>query len=190
MMWRAKWIHVVIALGVIAALAIASPVFGVSVKKLVKKEVAKQIAKATGPVGPPGTNGTNGTNGTDGTARAYARVVSHVSDDCTGGCTLDHSKGISSVNRLNAGEYCVRAPGIDANSVSAAVTVEYGTTSAPKGNASAMTSFSSCAPDGFRVLTERQSSTTVCTNDTCTTMASVAGNAAAADNVGFTIVIP
>jgi hypothetical protein len=46
--------YVLIALAVIAALAIASPGFGISLRKLVKKEVSKQIAKATGP---PGVNG-------------------------------------------------------------------------------------------------------------------------------------
>ena len=63
-----KWSQVVIALGVIAALAIAVPAFGVnkSIKKLIRKEVSRQIGKATGPPGPAGTNGTNGTNGTMG----------------------------------------------------------------------------------------------------------------------------
>lgn len=46
----------------IAALAIASPVFGggssnKAIKKAVKKEVAKQIGKATGPQGAPGQPG-------------------------------------------------------------------------------------------------------------------------------------
>lgn len=61
-MRRPKWSHVTIALAVIAALAIASPVFGISksIKKAIKKEVAKQVRNATGPAG---TNGTNGTNG-------------------------------------------------------------------------------------------------------------------------------
>ena len=53
---KPMWSHVTIALGVIAALAIASPVFGggstnKAIKKAVKKEVAKQIGKATGPPG-------------------------------------------------------------------------------------------------------------------------------------------
>ena len=59
MKWRAKWSHVVIVLGLIAALAIASPAFGISksIKKAIKREVAKQIGKATGPAGANGTNG-------------------------------------------------------------------------------------------------------------------------------------
>ena len=74
-MGRVRWSHVTIALALIAALAIAAPAIGgPSLKKLVKKEVSKQISKATGPAGPPGVNGTNGVNGADGTARAYALV--------------------------------------------------------------------------------------------------------------------
>jgi hypothetical protein len=62
MRWRAKWSHVAIALAVIAALAIASPVFGLSqnIKRAIKKEVSNQIADATGPAGPPGPPGAAG----------------------------------------------------------------------------------------------------------------------------------
>jgi hypothetical protein len=62
---RPKWSTVTIALGVIAVLAIASPVFGVSssIKKAIKKEVSKQIADATGPAGPPGATGATGLPG-------------------------------------------------------------------------------------------------------------------------------
>jgi hypothetical protein len=56
--------YVVIALAVVATLAIVSPGFGISLKKLVKKEVSKQIAKATGP---PGVNGAATVN--------YRRVI-------------------------------------------------------------------------------------------------------------------
>ena len=53
---RPKWSTVTIALAVIAALAIASPVFGLSgsIKKAIRKEVAKQIGTAKGPAGAPG----------------------------------------------------------------------------------------------------------------------------------------
>lgn len=72
---RPKWSHVTIALGVIAALAIASPVFGggsnnKAIKKAVKKEVAKQIGKATGPQGAPG----QGAPGQPGSAVAFVFV--------------------------------------------------------------------------------------------------------------------
>jgi hypothetical protein len=85
MKWRARWSHVTIALAVIAALAIASPALGLNIKKLVKKEVSKQIAKATGPPGANGINGingVNGTNGADGTAEVAspARLVFNDSD--------------------------------------------------------------------------------------------------------------
>ena len=102
---RAKWSHVAIALAVIAALAIASPVFGIStsIKKAIKKEVSKQVSKATGPAGPPGANGTKGA---DGTARAYGRVSSLGA--------LSRSKNVASVTKPDTGIYCITlAAGID-----------------------------------------------------------------------------
>ena len=57
MSWRPKWATVTIALALIAALAIAAPGFGVSIKRLVKKEVAKQLAHKQGPPGPAGASG-------------------------------------------------------------------------------------------------------------------------------------
>jgi hypothetical protein len=62
---RVRWSHVTIALAVIAALAIASPVFGISqsIKKAIKREVSKQIGKAAGPAGPPGPPGATGAPG-------------------------------------------------------------------------------------------------------------------------------
>jgi hypothetical protein len=100
-MGRVKWSHAAIALALIAALAIAAPAIGgSSLKKLVKKEVSKQIAKATGPPG------TNGTNGLDGTARAYGLVAKNG--------TLTVSKGVVSVGHPFGGIYCVTlASGID-----------------------------------------------------------------------------
>jgi len=173
-MWRAKWSHVVIALGVIAALAIASPVFGLSksIKAAIKKEVSKQIGKSTGPTG---------AKGADGTARAYA-VVYHA---CSGGlpevCGFDHAKGVAGVTRPFGGDYCVDVPGISAESVPAAVTVEWNGTNGPEGNASAMTDANDhddCPTvDQFEVLTERHSD-------------SGGTDAVPADDIGFTIVIP
>jgi hypothetical protein len=185
---KVRWTHVTIALAVIAALAIAAPALGgPSLKKLVKKEVAKQIAKATGPAGPagpagsPGANGTNGADGTDGTARAYARVTSHALLSCVLGpfadeCSVSHTKGVAAVIHPSVGNYCVEAPGISSASVPAAVTVDWQGTSSPEGNASAMTRDAVNCPTGwFQVITERHGATT---------------DAAEADNVGFTIVIP
>jgi hypothetical protein len=198
---RPKWSHVTIALGVIAALAIAVPALGVSnsLKKAIRKEVAKQIGNATGPAGPAGANGTNGTNGingtngADGTARAYASVHSDQNIPCTGGggidCTFDHSKGVANVQRLGVGAYCLSVPGIDPGTVPAAVTVDSNTTFAPDGNARAMISSDGCGADTFKVFTERQPATTV-RDAAGTGTTSVAGNAVAADDVSFTIVIP
>jgi hypothetical protein len=64
--------HLVLVLGVIAALAIAVPVValqsGVSapVKKAIKKEVARQVAKLKLPQGAAGRDGAPGTPGKDG----------------------------------------------------------------------------------------------------------------------------
>src|SRR5262249_26112910 len=114
MHWTPKWSTVVIALGVIAALAIASPVLGLSqsLKKAIKKEVSKQIAKATGPTGSPGASGANGSNGADGTARAYAVVFSACEPTPPEVCGFDHSKGVAGVIRVATGDYCLDVPGI------------------------------------------------------------------------------
>jgi hypothetical protein len=65
--------HLIIGLAVIAALAVAVPVFAGSknqitpaIKKAIKAEVAKQIAAATGPVGPVGPVGPPGSPGGTG----------------------------------------------------------------------------------------------------------------------------
>jgi hypothetical protein len=195
---RARWSHIAIALGVIAALAIAAPAMGISgsIKKLIRKEVSKQIGKATGPAGANGINGTNGTNGTNGangaagTARAYARVFPHSASPCAPGCTFGQSKGVTTVTHPSAGTYCVTAPGLDSATTTAAATVEWSATTGPEGNASAMIYAPGCLGGQFQVITERQPATTVCTNDACTTTASVAGSPTEADNVAFTIVIP
>jgi hypothetical protein len=61
---RPTLIKVTLGLAVIAALALVAPALGgPSLKKLVKKEVAKQISKATGPAGPPGNTGPQGVPG-------------------------------------------------------------------------------------------------------------------------------
>jgi hypothetical protein len=192
MKWRAKWSHVVIVLGLIAAFAIASPAFGVSksIRKAIKKEVAKQIGKATGPVG---AHGTNGANGMSGTARAYARVLPDDVVPCVldggSGCHISHDKGVATVTHTATGSYCVNAPGISPDDVPAAVSVDISTTPA-SGNASAIVDTeSSCTGDGFWVITERHPSTSV-RNAADNGSINVAGNAVVADDVGFTIVIP
>ena len=192
MKWRAKWSHVVIALGLIAALAIASPALGISksIKKAIKREVAKQIGKASGPAG---ANGTNGANGANGTARAYARVLPDDVVPCVlgqgSGCHLDRDKGVAAVTHTGTGSYCVSAAGISTDAVPAAVSVDISTTPA-SGNTSAIVNTESfCPGGGFQVNTQRHPSTAV-RNAADNGSINVAGNAVAADDVGFTIVIP
>ena len=191
MKWRVRWSHVTIALALIAAVAIAPPAIGgPSLKSLVKKEVAKQIGKATGPPGANGINGVNGINGADGTARAYATVRPHETFPCAPGCTFLRSKGITSVTRTDTGRYCVTAPGIDSASTTGAVTVDWAATATPEGNSSALIdSGANCGLGQFSVVTERQSPTDV-RNAANNGTTSVAGNAVDSDSVGFTIVIP
>jgi hypothetical protein len=118
---------VAVALGVIAALAIAAPVFGLSgsIKKAIKKEVTKQVAKVKVPAGPAGATGANGAAGLNGTARAYARV----GNPCNLGpgmtdCPFDHAKGVTRVVSPQAGRFCVFAPGINIDSTVAVVSFE------------------------------------------------------------------
>jgi hypothetical protein len=99
-MGRPKWSTVTIALALIAVLAIAAPAIGgLSLKKLVKKEVSKQINKATGPQGPQGPPGA------DGTAKAGARVV---------GTDASFSAGTAfggiEAAKSAAGGYCIKVP--------------------------------------------------------------------------------
>jgi hypothetical protein len=167
-----KWSTVTIALALIVIFALVSPALGgPSLRKLVKNEVAKQISKA---IGPAGANGNNGANGTNGTARAYARVRPNASFPCAPDCTVDKATGITEVTNTSTGHYCVTAPGIDARTEPAAVTVDWFYTNGPEGNASAMAN-DNCAGSGFGVQTDRRGATT---------------DAVAADDVAFTIVIP
>jgi hypothetical protein len=124
-------------------------------------------------------------------ASAYAYVTPGSCTGTPGECTVTQSKGISSVTREDTGLYCVTAPGIDPTTTPAAVTVDWSSTSSPEGNASAMTREGTSCPGGlgFRVMTQRQPIVTV-DADGGTNNAIVAGPAADANDVAFTIVIP
>jgi hypothetical protein len=195
---RLRGKNIVVALGVIAALAIVTPAFGISssIKKAIKKEVSKQISNATGPAGQPGLPGTNGL---DGTARAYAELDPATCTGTPGTCSIARSKGVSSITRLNLdGYYCVTASGIDAANVSPAVTVDLDKTTGSFVGLFAVydgtcDGTSPGAGSKFLVVTRRQDSTTVCktvSGGTCTATANVAGVAQDVNDVGFTIVIP
>jgi Collagen triple helix repeat (20 copies) len=201
--------YVFAGLALVAAVAIASPAIGgPSLKKLVKKEVAKQLAGKTGPQGPqgpagpagaqgaPGTPGAPGAPGAPGTARAYAEIQPRGSGGCgvdppPQPCLFDRDNGISNVTWTGTGIYCVVAPGIDPLEVAAVVGVDWNETDDPEGNASAM-SAGECtvaAGTGFQVRTDYQFVTAV-RNAADTGSATVAGNAGASNDVGFNIVIP
>jgi hypothetical protein len=143
---------------------------------------AKGETGATGPAGQSGQNSQNGQDGTPGTARAYAGV-SHTCGGATGPCTITNAKGIKEVRRSGTGTYCVDAPGVDPLTTTAVVSVDWGLTASPPGNASAMIQNNSiCVTatggDGFLVRTERQS------------IAGSTLNSALASDVAFAVVIP
>jgi hypothetical protein len=133
----------------------------------------------SGPAGAVGPRGPAGSAGPRGTARAYARV--NTGSCIPGPCTLDDDKGVSSAVRLGMGVYCVSAPGISSADVTAAVSVDYTSTSSPEALGQAMLGdgAGSCPANSFRVVTKRiELSAGPSLNDTF------------ADNVSFTIVIP
>jgi hypothetical protein len=178
--------YVFAGLALVAALAVAAPAIGgTSLKKLVKKEVAKQLAGKSGPQGPPGAAGAPGAPGSPGapgTARAYAEIQPRGSAGCPGAsppqpCSFDRDKGISSVTWLGTGTYCVVATGVDAAVVTAVVGVDFSETDNPEGNASAQSNTGCDGGSGFQVQTERIPT-------------SGSDAAVADDNVGFDILIP
>jgi hypothetical protein len=211
---RDRRTQLAVGLATIAAVAIAAPAIGEQgatiaaskkkiavskkkVKKLIRKEVSRQLAKATGPAGPPGANGLNGGNGANGapgSARAYVRVTPHGGGTpCTGGpsgteCAFGRAKGVSRVTREGQGRYCVTAPRISPDTTPAAATVDTTGTNLPTGNASATIDSTGCG-GGFEVFTYHQAATAV-RNAADNGTEFVAGNAASSDFVAFTVVIP
>ena len=96
---RLRWTHATVALAVIGALAIAAPALGgPSLKKLVKNEVAKQIAKATGPAGPAGPSGATGATGAQGPGAARLEFSAPETDNTI--------RTIATVNELTVVARC------------------------------------------------------------------------------------
>ena len=121
-------------------------------------------------------------------ARAYARVT-YVCSGADATCSFDRSKGISSVEKVGAGQYCVQAPGIDPHQTPAVVSVDWNTTVAPQGNASALAASDVlCDGGGFGVLT--YSGANIAVTDTGGNARTVRGASTLSDQVAFTIVIP
>ena len=124
-------------------------------------------------------------------ARAYARVSSFDCEAPPGACEFSQSKGVSSVTHTGIGAYCVTAPGLDPDETSAALAVDWNGTTAPEGNASAMTAQGGCGATskGFFAVTQRQPSIAV-DQGGGTSNATAVGPAEQSDGIGFTIVIP
>jgi hypothetical protein len=177
-----SWLQLGVAMALTLTLAVVSPAIGgPSLRSLVKQEVAKQVASVSkakgkrGPRGPQGPAGANGANGAPGTARAYGLVTSQAFSACSPNCELSNSSGISNVTRNGVGFYCVFVPGVDAHNVSAVADVAFGPTNSPEGNTTAETSTYCSGTPAFEVITMRRTG---------------AGDAVAADDVGFTILVP
>lgn len=175
--------RIAVVLALFATMAVVSPALGgPSLQSMVRDEVAKQLAstakkkKKKAKPGPAGPQGPAGPAGAAGSARAYAKVNSHAGSPCTGGagtnCAFSSSKGVAQVVRLAAGRYCVFATGISGSLATAAVSVADAGTTFPASDAIAYLGDSCNTGDGsaFEVKTMR--------------------SGVAADNVGFTIVIP
>jgi hypothetical protein len=180
-----SWLQLGVAMALTLTLAVVSPAIGgPSLRSLVKQEVAKQVASVSkakgkrgpaGPQGPAGANGANGANGAPGTARAYGLVTSQSGVACSPNCTLSLSSGISNVTRTGVGLYCVFVPGVDAHNVSAVADAAFGPTASPEGNGTAQTSTFCSGGPAFEVKTFRKT---------------LGADAVAADDVGFTILVP
>lgn len=176
------WTQLGVAMGVVAALAVVSPALGgPSLRSLVKKEVAKQISKATGPAGANGAAGPTGATGipgVPGTARAYGQVADHAGEPCAPNCLIARSKGVTAVTHATTGAYCIKAPGISRADVVPVASVEWSATPDPQGNAGAQVraNGADCPINDLEVRTERINPATA--------------TAAAADDVAFTFMVP
>jgi hypothetical protein len=115
--------------------------------------------------------GPEGPAGPAGTARAYATVNPA---NCSGtACIASESKEIGNVTRLSTGTYCMDAWNLSSEFLPAFVTVEHSTTASPQASAFAFATANTvaCPEPKFLVLTKRS-------------------NNAAANDVGFSILIP
>jgi hypothetical protein len=161
----------------VAALVVSPALGGPSLKKLVKKEVAKQLAGkvgppgstgAAGPAGPQGIQGIPGgpgTPGAPGTARAHVTVSDGSCGVAPAPCGIDQVKNVSGVTRQSTGIYCVDTPVAGrTQEVVTLVDVYFGDTDAPVNDAIAIAApFSGDCPDNndFEVLTMRDASDTL-----------------------------
>jgi hypothetical protein len=123
--------------------------------------------------GPEGEQGEKGETGAPGTARAFARVSS--AENAAPKVVAAQSRGITAVEQVEKGFYCLTVPGVDAGATIAVVSVDFQLSNSREGNASAML-VDPCDDGRFGIATYR---------------IPVAGGAAvAADDVAFDVVIP
>ena len=147
------WKYAPIALVALLAMALASPaVGGPSLKKLVKKEVSKQISKATGPQGPPGQQGAPGQTGPAG---APLRAIALVAAQAAPSFSPEIPEiGFESITRDETGVFCiVPSPGIDPGSDPPLITFEYGSSSGENFTAMWDLSTGECAEGEYEIKT-------------------------------------
>jgi hypothetical protein len=106
-------------------------------------------------------------------------------------CAVGRAKGVSSVTRVSTGNFCINAPGLSSEVLPAYTSVEYVKTGTPHAGATAV--LSPAAPDclvgQFQVVTKRLNAESVKNISNVTVSVSSATDAAA-NNVGFVILIP
>jgi hypothetical protein len=101
--------YVLLALAAVATLAMASPVFGLSssLKKQIRKEIGKQLSKATGPVGAPGAPGAQGEPGTPGAQGLPGTKGTNGTDGVSGYELV--SSGQITIQSLSANAFTLRS---------------------------------------------------------------------------------
>ena len=124
-----------------------------------------------------------------GTARAYG----FISPLCSGTpslCPVDRSKGITRVERIDTGRYCIRVDGATPVTDLMLTSVEYQKTANPETMNSALWwSSNACAGGDFVVVTQRQSVVDVrATDGGVTTVADNSDHDAS--DIAFTVLVP
>jgi hypothetical protein len=148
----------------------------------ISAKAKKSLKGAQGPAGPAGHNGAGGAPGAPGapgSAAAYARVTWYLQSTQLPGFVPGSTKGFSDVTRTSDGRYCLTpSPGVDLANKPVFLTVDWGQTTDPVGNASVswLTNAAECPAPKIGVETMR--------------IPSAGGDAVVDNGTGFTIMVP
>ena len=103
-----------------------------------------------------------------------------VQPNATPSLETSRTSGFASVSRTGTGLYCLEpASGFQVRGRAVALSVDWGLTSSPEGNATALFN-GNCGPNGISIRTERQSHSPVADNLI----------SEEADDIGFHVVVP